>query len=95
MRVAKAITLTAVERTSLSRWARGRKTPARQVLRANIVLAEYSGENLAAALLRQDIHVADFHSRPGMQNCMRIAVGDEEAIERLLEALVMICVATS
>jgi transposase len=50
MRVAKAITLTAEQRTILTRWARGRKTPARQVLRAKIVLAAADGrENLQIA----------------------------------------------
>ncbi len=36
MRVAKVIALTAEERASLTKWARGRSTPARLVLRAKI-----------------------------------------------------------
>jgi transposase len=43
MRVAKAITLTEQERVTLSKWARGRSTPARLVLRARIVLAAAEG----------------------------------------------------
>lgn len=39
MRVAKAITLSDEERVTLTRWSRGRSTPARLVLRARIVLA--------------------------------------------------------
>lgn len=49
MRRAIPITLTADERTTLARWARGRRTPARVVLRAKIVL------RAAAGLLNQDI----------------------------------------
>jgi transposase len=44
MRVAKAITLTDDERTTLNRWARGRSTPARLVQRAKIVLAAAEGQ---------------------------------------------------
>lgn len=44
MRVAKAIVLTDDERTTLSRWARGRRTPARLVQRAKIVLAAAEGQ---------------------------------------------------
>lgn len=44
MRVAPAITLTDEDRQTLERWARGRSTPARQVLRANIVLAAAEGK---------------------------------------------------
>ena len=43
MRVAKAITLTDEERVTLTKWARGRSTPARLVLRAKIVLAAAVG----------------------------------------------------
>ena len=43
MRVAKAIMLTEEERVTLTRWARGRSTPARLVLRAQIVLAAADG----------------------------------------------------
>ncbi len=39
MRIAKAITLTDCERATLTKWSRGRSTPARLVLRARIVLA--------------------------------------------------------
>lgn len=44
MRVAKPIVLTDDERTSLLQWARGRKTPARLVQRAKIVLAATEGK---------------------------------------------------
>ncbi|MCC7425168.1 MAG: helix-turn-helix domain-containing protein [Planctomycetaceae bacterium] len=43
MRVAKVITLSDEERTTLVRWSRGRSTPARLVLRAKIVLAAAEG----------------------------------------------------
>jgi transposase len=44
MRVAKPIVLTDDERRSLLQWARGRKTPARLVQRAKIVLAATEGK---------------------------------------------------
>lgn len=43
MRVAKAITLTDDERVTLTKWARGRSTPARLVQRAKIILAASDG----------------------------------------------------
>ena len=43
MRVAPAIELTAVDRATLERWARGRSTPARLVLRSRIVLLAAAG----------------------------------------------------
>jgi len=43
MRIAKAITLQAEERTTLLKWSRGRSTPARLVVRAKIVLAAAEG----------------------------------------------------
>jgi transposase len=49
MRRAIPITLTADERTTLERWARGRRTPVRLVLRAKIVL------QAAAGLMNKDI----------------------------------------
>ena len=53
MRVAKAIVLAEGERAMLSKWARGRRTPARLVLRAKIVLAAADGrenKDIAAEL---------------------------------------------
>src|SRR5271167_4807591 len=50
MRKATAITLDEQERLSLGRWARGRRTPARLVLRAQIVLRAADGmDNLTIA----------------------------------------------
>lgn len=50
MRIAPVITLTDEDRQTLQRWARGRTTPARLVLRAAIVLAAAEGkENQAIA----------------------------------------------
>ncbi len=50
MRVAVAITLTDQERVAMTKWARGRRTPARLVQRARIVLAAADGlENKAIA----------------------------------------------
>jgi hypothetical protein len=53
MRRAIPSTLTADERTALERWARGRRTPVRLVLRAKIVLRAATGlqhQDIAAAL---------------------------------------------
>ena len=53
MRIAKVITLTDEERVALTKWSRGRSTPARLVLRAKIVLAAASGrrsDEIAAEL---------------------------------------------
>lgn len=72
MRVAKAITLTDEERIALTKWARGRSTPARLVLRAKIVLAAAAGQ-------RNDEIAADL-------KCMRRTVGtwrNRFATERL------------
>ena len=50
MRIAPCITLNDGQRQTLQRWARGRSTPARLVLRAKIVLAAAEGkENQAIA----------------------------------------------
>lgn len=56
MRRATLITLTDAERTTLTRWARGRRTPARLVLRATIVLRAAAGlqNQEIAAELRTD-----------------------------------------
>jgi len=53
MRVAKAITLTTEQRVTLTKWSRGRSTPARLVLRSRIVLAAADGrenKDIAAEL---------------------------------------------
>jgi transposase len=53
MRIAKAITLTDEDRKLLTRWSRGRSTPARLVQRAKIVLAAAAGrenKDIAAEL---------------------------------------------
>ena len=52
MRVAKVVTLTDEERVALTKWSRGRSTPARLVLRAKIVLAAAGqrNEEIAAEL---------------------------------------------
>jgi transposase len=53
MRIAKSIILTDSERTTLEKWARGRSTPTRLVLRAKIVLAaaeDQRNDEIAAAL---------------------------------------------
>ena len=42
---------------------------------------------LAVALRAQGIHVADFHERPGLRQCVRITVDDEPALTRLVPAL--------
>ena len=53
MRVAKVITLTDEERTTLTKWSRGRSTAERLVMRAKIVLAAAGGrrnDEIAAEL---------------------------------------------
>ena len=51
MRVAKAVALAEEERATLTKWARGRSTPARLVQRARIILAAADGrQNLQIAL---------------------------------------------
>jgi transposase len=53
MRVAVAIELTEEERSKLTKWSRGRRTPARRVLRARIILAAADGmlnQEIAARL---------------------------------------------
>jgi transposase len=53
MRIAPAITLSAEERATLTKWSRGRKTPARLVQRAQIVLRAADGwenKDIAAEL---------------------------------------------
>lgn len=49
MRVAQPLTLTQEQRATLTRWSRGRSTPARLVLRARIVL------RAAAGMMNKDI----------------------------------------
>lgn len=43
MRIAKTIVLNETDRLTLTKWSRGRSTPARLVLRAKIVLAAALG----------------------------------------------------
>ena len=75
MRVAKAITLTSEERTRLTKWSRGRSTPARLVLRAKIVLAAEEGR-------RNDEIAAEL-------NCTRRTVGvwRNRFVEQRLEGM--------
>jgi hypothetical protein len=56
MRVARTIELTDLERNTLTKWSRGRATPARVVLRAKIVLLAADGrlnEIIAADILEK------------------------------------------
>jgi hypothetical protein len=64
MRVAKTITISSDERKTLGKWARGRSTPARLILRAKIVLAAADGK------LNQDI-AAELGT--GMKDCVLVA----------------------
>ena len=55
---------------------------------ANILLADYSAltsENVAPILREKGVLVADFHARPGLQNCFRVAVDEEPALRRFRE----------
>jgi transposase len=66
MRVAVAITLTDQERVTLTKWARGRSTPARLVQRARIVLAAADGlenKEIAARLGCTRRTVGDWRNR--------------------------------
>ena len=58
--------------------------------RANILLCDtraLSPEPLAPRLREQGIYVADFHQRPGVEGCVRVTVGDEAALARVLAAM--------
>ena len=57
MRRATAISLDDHERLTLARWARGRSTPARLVLRARIVLAAADGASNAG--IARDLAVCE------------------------------------
>ena len=53
MRIAPSLQVTVTERQQLAQWARGRRTPARLVLRAHIILLAAEGhdnQHIAAAL---------------------------------------------
>ena len=66
MRVAPRICLTDQDRRTLQRWSRGRSTPARQVLRANIVLAAAEGKQnraIAAELHTDRLLVGKWRKR--------------------------------
>jgi transposase len=66
MRVAPKIELTKEERSMLERWARGRSTPARLVLRAKIVLAAAEGKlnkDIAAELNTMRKTVGEWRTR--------------------------------
>ena len=75
MRVAKVITLTGEERARLTKWSRGRSTPARLVMRAKIVLAAAQGR-------RNDEIAAEL-------NCTRRTVGvwRNRFVEQRLEGM--------
>jgi histidinol-phosphate aminotransferase len=58
--------------------------------RANILLADYSNLSstpLAPLLRERGVHVADFHDRGPIKNCLRITVGDEESLDALSTTL--------
>ena len=66
MRTAQPIVLTDEERDILTRWSRGRSTPARRVLRANIILLAASGlqnKQIAPQLGTDRFTVARWRSR--------------------------------
>ena len=96
MRIAKAITLTDEERVTLSKWSRGRSTPARLVQRAKIVLAAADGrENKEIAVelgkdgyvyrLREIYEVPDLQAggaRPVRNELATLPVGSEVEVAR-------------
>ena len=66
MRVAKRVVLTDDERTTLTKWSRGRSTPARVVLRAKIILLASDGrmnKDIAAELATSPKTVCLWRSR--------------------------------
>ena len=66
MRVAKRVVLTDDERTTLTKWSRGRSTPARVVLRAKIILLASDGrmnKDFAAELATSPKTVCLWRSR--------------------------------
>jgi transposase len=76
MRVAPIITLTDDDRQELERWARGRSTQARQVLRAKIVLAAAEGKDnqtIAAELQTHRLLVGQWRKRFAQQGLAGIA----------------------
>jgi len=55
---------------------------------ANILLADYSAltsENVAPILREKGVLVADFHARPGLQGCFRVAVDEAPVLRRFVE----------
>jgi transposase len=75
MRVAPKITLTPKDRQTLERWSRGRSTPARQVLRARIVLAAAEGKEnqaIAAELQTHRLLVGKWRKRFAQRGCAGI-----------------------
>ena len=76
MRVAVPIVLTMKEQTTLERWARGRRTPARLVLRARIVLQAAAGrrnDEIARALATDRECVGRWRTRFAQQRLAGIA----------------------
>lgn len=76
MRVAVPIVLTMKEQTTLERWARGRRTPARLVLRARIVLQAAAGrrnDEIARALDTDRECVGRWRTRFAQQRLAGIA----------------------
>ena len=99
MRVAAAIELSADERPTLERWARGRSTPARLVLRAQIVLAAAAGkrnQEIAAAVGTQPRTVGLWRRRFATQRLAGIerdaprggrpATQRQQQVRRIIEA---------
>ena len=77
MRVARTIELTDLERNTLTKWSRGRATPARVVLRAKIVLLAADGrlnEIIAADLKTSKKTVSLWRTRFADQRLKGIAV---------------------
>ena len=63
MRIARSIVVSDADRQTLQRWARGRSTPARLVLRAKIVLLAAAGKQnkqIAAELRLNDLPALAF-----------------------------------
>jgi transposase len=76
MRVACPIVLTDEERVTLKRWSRGRSTPARQVLRAKIILLAADGmknKDIAPQVRTDRLTVARWRSRFAQKRLAGIA----------------------
>ena len=63
MRVAVSVTLTDEERKTLTKWSRGRSTPAHLVLRAQFVMAAAEGQESQAIAAHASTRTTNMYNR--------------------------------